>query len=296
MTTPSSQQEPKCLAALCKLAGDSQLYNVFMSGKELYVEIASKSFHQPYLECIEHFPKGTPIKYNKETDKWYYATEDDYDKLADGENDTYADGKARRSQAKVVLLSILYGKDINNLAQDLECSIDEAQSIKDSVFKTFPAIKKFEDDSLQMAKDIGYVTTICGNKRRLPDLQLDEFEFSWKDGYNINNDPLDFEEFDGYVPDDIANKYLTRLQRASFKQKLAIKEEAEKNGIIIKDNGKKIADATRKCVNARIQGSASNLTKAAMIKLYNNPRVKEIGMRILIPIHDRHFAQITCRV
>ena len=41
-----------------------------------------------------------------------------------------------------------------------------------------------------------------------------------------------------------------------------------------------------KIVNARIQGSASDMTKLAMIKINNDARLKELGFRILIPIHD----------
>ena len=79
VTILKSQQEPKCLASLCRKQGDSQMYETFMQGKDLYAEIASKAFNVPYEECLEHFPKGTPIK--KVGNKWYYATEDDYDKL-----------------------------------------------------------------------------------------------------------------------------------------------------------------------------------------------------------------------
>lgn len=82
--------------------GDSQMYDTFMAGKDLYSEIAAASFHKTYEDCLEHFPKDSPIK--KIGDKWYYANEQDYDKLADGEEDTYDDGKERRSQAKKILL------------------------------------------------------------------------------------------------------------------------------------------------------------------------------------------------
>lgn len=78
------------------------MYDTFIQGKDLYSEIASKSFNVSYEECLEHFPKGSYIK--KVGDKWYYATESDYDKIADGETDTYKDGKERRSQAKSILL------------------------------------------------------------------------------------------------------------------------------------------------------------------------------------------------
>lgn len=102
------------------------MLQAYRDGKDLYVEIASIAMHVPYKECLEHFPKNCPIKKN-EHGKWEYAKlkngeEDnkksftdlnysdinpenyDYDKLADGETDTYKAGKERRSQAKKILL------------------------------------------------------------------------------------------------------------------------------------------------------------------------------------------------
>lgn len=190
---------------------------------------------------------------------------------------------------------VLYGRGTASVAEQLGCSVEEASDIKESVFQGFPAIKKFEEDSLNMAREVGYVTTVCGNKRRLPDLQLDEYEFRWKDGAKSQNtDVLDFDsdDIEVEVPDDLVNYYWNRLDKAyGNRAKNDIKAQALNKGIEIIDNGKKIADATRQCVNARIQGSASNLTKLAMIDLNNNQRLKELGFRILVPIHDEILAE-----
>ena len=144
-----------------------------------------------------------------------------------------------------------------------------------------------------MAYELGYVTTVCGRKRRLPDLQLDEFEFKWKDGAPINDDVLDFDddlpfdengnarEINYEVPEDKQKYYLRKLSRCWGKEKRAIFEEANKEGIWIIDNGGKIADAQRQCVNSRIQGSAADLTKLAMIRLNNNAELKKLGFRLL---------------
>lgn len=264
MSSDYSQQEPKCLAALCKKNGDSQMYNTFMEGKDLYSEIASKAFNKPYEQCKEFNPDGST---NKE-------------------------GKARRTQAKSILLGVLYGRGIASIAEQLNCSEDKAEDIKNSVFRGFPAIKIFEEDSKIMAEEEGFVTTVCGRKRRLPDLQLDEFEFKWKNGAPPDDDLLDFdftedEDIDYEVPDNIKRKYLRKLDRAWGKEKQSIiKQAKEDEDIIITDNGGKIAEADRQVVNARIQGSAADLTKLAMIELNNNPRLKELGFRLLIPVHD----------
>jgi hypothetical protein len=83
------------------------MLQAYIDGKDLYVEIASIALHLPYNECLEHFPKGTPIK--QQGEDWVYATDEeiankDYDKLADGDTDTYHIGKERRNQAKKILL------------------------------------------------------------------------------------------------------------------------------------------------------------------------------------------------
>lgn len=264
MSSDFSQQEPKCLAALCRKDGDPQMYNTFMQGKDLYSEIASKSFNKPYEECREFNPDGSTNKA----------------------------GKERRTQAKSILLGVLYGRGVNSIAEQLKCTPEKAQAIKDSVFKGFPAIKKFEDESLDMAYEIGYVTTVCGRKRRLPDLQLDEYEFKWKNGVAPTIDVLDFDdEAETEIPERTIRKYLTQLHKCRFGEKKKIFEKANEEGIWIVDNGGKIADASRQCVNSRIQGSAADLTKLAMIELNNNQRLKELGFRLLIPVHDEVIAE-----
>lgn len=145
-----------------------------------------------------------------------------------------------------------------------------------------------------MAEELGFVTTVCGRKRRLPDLQLDEFEFKWKDGAKPTDDLLDFdsdEEVETEVPEDAIDYYLRKLSRCKFGQKRKVFEEANQEGIWIVDNGMKIADAQRQCVNARIQGSAADLTKLAMIDLQQSQKLKELGFRLLIPVHDEVIAE-----
>lgn len=269
MSSDFSQQEPKCLAALCKKQGDSQMYETFMAGKDLYSEIASKAFNVPYEECKEFREDGTTNKA----------------------------GKERRTQAKSILLGVLYGRGEASIGEQLHCTAKKAKEIKESVFKGFPAIKQFEQDSLLLAEELGYVTTVCGRKRRLPDLQLPEYEFKWKDGAPPDDDLLDFDDMNtpeyntDEVPEDIQRYYTKKLQKAWFKDKPQIKQEALEEGILIIDNGGKIADATRQCVNSRIQGSAADLTKLAMIELNNNIELKKLGFRLLIPVHDEVIAE-----
>lgn len=264
MSSDFSQQEPKALAAMCRKDGDPQMYDVFMAGKDLYSEIASKAFNKPYDECREFRPDGTT---NKE-------------------------GKERRSQAKSILLGVLYGRGIDSIAEQLKTTPNKAREIKESVFRGFPAIKKFEADSIRMSQEVGFVTTICGRKRRLPSMMLPDYEIIWKDGAPPDDDPLSFDddiEVSTEVPEHIQRKWLTRIKNAPFFKRRSVFEAANAEGLYVVDNTKD--KDTTKVVNARIQGSAADLTKAAMISLHNNERLKELGFRMLIPVHDEIIAE-----
>lgn len=260
LSSDYSQQEPKVMTVMCQ---DPMMIEAYQNGKDLYASIASLAFNKPYEECLEFRPDGTT---NKE-------------------------GKERRSQAKSILLGILYGRGLNSVAEQLHTTKNKAQEIQDKVFKGFPAIKQFEDDTKYMAEEYGFVTTFWGRKRRLPDMQLSEFEFRYKDGYG-DIDPLAFdnEVVEAEVPEDVKKYYIAKLRKNPFKKR-PIYEEAAENGIIITDNGGKIADATRQCVNSRIQGSAADLTKLAAIEIYKNKRLKELGFKLLIPVHDEFIAE-----
>ena len=260
MSSDYSQQEPKVMTAMC---GDPEMIKAYQEGKDLYASIAALAFSTTYENCLEFRPDGTT---NKE-------------------------GKERRSSAKSILLGILYGRGINSIAEQLHTTKQKAQQIQDRVFRGFPAIKQFEDDTLYMARTYGFVTTYWGRKRRLPEMQLDEFEFKWKPGYG-DIDPLSFdnEVTESEVPYEIKQAYIKKLRNNPFKKRPII-EQAASEGIIIIDNGGKIADATRQCVNSRIQGSAADLTKMAAVKIHKCERLKELGFRLLIPVHDEFIGE-----
>ena len=263
MSSDYSQQEPKVMTQMC---GDPKMIKAYQEGKDLYAEIAALSFNTTYDNCLEFRPDGT----------------------------TNPDGKSRRSQAKSILLGVLYGRGVPSIAEQLGVSTKKAQAIKDSVFKGFPAIPKFEDDSLAMAEELGYVTTLWGRKRRLPDLQLPEYEFRWTDGAKRTDDILDFEDdtdTDTEISEETIRRYLRMLRQSRPWDKRKIFEKANAEGIWIVDNGMKIADAQRQCVNSRIQGSAADMSKLAMILVGNDGRLKELGFRLLIPVHDELIAE-----
>ena len=265
MSSDYSQQEPKVMTQMC---GDKKMLEAYQQGKDLYAQIASLAFDKPYEDCLEFYLDEN----GKKTDK------------------TNKEGKERRSQAKSILLGILYGRGIASVAEQLHTTKEKAQAIQDKVFKGFPAIPKFEADSKQMARELGYVDTLWGRKRRLTDMQLPLYEFDFSNYTSKSFDPLSFEEDenrDDNEQEQKINYYTKLLDKAWGRQKKeAIKAKAREEGIIIKDNGGFIADAERQCVNARIQGSAADMSKKAMLLVGNDERLKELGFRLLIPVHD----------
>jgi len=298
-----SAQEPRVLSMLC---GDEGMLQAYRDGKDLYVEIAAIAMHLNYNECLEHFPKGTPIK--NVDGKWYYAlhketnmvapkcdysdvnVEDyDYDKLADGETDTFKDGKERRGQAKKILLGIMYGRGENSIAEQLGCDVEEARDIKNNVYDAFPKIKVFERDSQLMVKNLGYVTTLWGRKRRLPNYNLPPFTFYYLDNYgNIRRDTS--------VPNDIKEKLTNKLNTMFWKSRLNFIEELKiKEKILVIDNGNKIADASRQIINSRVQGSSADMSKLALIKIHNDEELSNRGVRTIIPVHDEILIETPLR-
>lgn len=251
-----SQQEPMVTA---HLSNDKKMQEAFINGKDIYATIAALAFHKPYEECKEFREDGT----------------------------VNPAGKERRGQAKSIVLGILYGRQIPSIAEQLGVSTKEAQAIYDKVISSFPALGKFIEDSQNMARTEGYVTTAWGRRRHLKDMQLQPYEFSYTDKVT-NFDPLAFGSVVSLdVPISEQNRYTELLKTCKgWQQRNQIIQQALSQGIKIKDNGGFIAQAERQCVNARVQGSAADITKLAMIAINNDERMKELDFHLLIQVHD----------
>lgn len=75
-----------------------------------------------------------------------------------------------RRKAKEVNFGILYGSTAFGLSQNLGISRTEASEIIESYFREFPAIKRYMDDSINMAREKEFVETILGRRRYLRDI------------------------------------------------------------------------------------------------------------------------------
>lgn len=252
-----SQQEPMVTSFLSQ---DKKMMQAFIDGKDIYSTIASLAFHKSYEDCKEFRPDGT----------------------------TNQAGKERRSQAKSIVLGILYGRQIPSIAEQLGVSTKEAQDIYDAVLRAFPQLADFIDKSQDMARTVGYVTTAWGRRRHLPDMQLEPYEFTLAGDNPIGFDPLNFgAEVSTEVPENLKKEYTKKLKNAyGWQKKNQVFDEARSRGIKIKDNGGFIAQAARQCVNARVQGSAADMVKLAMISINNDTEMKKLDAHLIIQVHD----------
>lgn len=76
----------------------------------------------------------------------------------------------QRRIAKTANFGIMYGISSFGLAQNLKVSRTEAKQIIDDYFEAFPAIRSFIADTVAFAREHGYVQTLFGRRRYLPDI------------------------------------------------------------------------------------------------------------------------------
>ena len=118
------------LRIVAALARDESMMEAFKNGRDIHATTASKVFKVP-LDEVE---------------------------------------PGMRRKAKEVNFGIIYGISAFGLAQNLGISRTEAKEIIDAYFEEFPAIKRYMDDSINKAREIGYAETILGRRRYLRDI------------------------------------------------------------------------------------------------------------------------------
>ncbi|MBQ6612407.1 MAG: DNA polymerase I, partial [Alistipes sp.] len=77
---------------------------------------------------------------------------------------------SERRSAKTANFGIIYGISAFGLAQRLDISNREAKELITNYFDTYPGVKKYMDDVVAKATNDGYVTTMFGRRRQLPDI------------------------------------------------------------------------------------------------------------------------------
>jgi DNA polymerase-1 len=98
--------------------------------------------------------------------------------------------KEMRYKAKSVNFGIIYGQGAFGLADNLGISRTEAKEIIDNYKKEFPGIQKYMDDTINFARENGYVETLMGRKRWLRDINSANFTVRGFAERNAINSPI----------------------------------------------------------------------------------------------------------
>ena len=123
------------LRVLAHVSGDQKLIEAFRNKQDIHRTTASQVFHVPFEEVSD----------------------------------------LQRRNAKAVNFGIVYGISAFGLANDLNISRKEAQEFIDRYFETYPRIKAFLDNTVEEAKKNGYIKTLYGRIRPIPELKSSNF-------------------------------------------------------------------------------------------------------------------------
>ncbi len=123
------------LRVLAHMSGDEQLIEAYHMDQDIHRITASKVFHTPFEEVTD----------------------------------------LQRRNAKAVNFGIVYGISSFGLSQDLSISKKEAAEYIEQYFATYPKVKEFLDKQVTDAKEKGYVTTMYGRRRPVPELSSQNF-------------------------------------------------------------------------------------------------------------------------
>ena len=123
------------LRILAQMSGDQQLIDAYRMHADIHRITASQVFHIPFDEVSD----------------------------------------LQRRNAKAVNFGIVYGISSFGLSQDLSITRKEASEYIEQYFATYPGVKNFLDKSVADAKEKGYVTTMFGRRRPVPELSSSNF-------------------------------------------------------------------------------------------------------------------------
>ncbi len=123
------------LRILAHCSGDEQLISAYKNAQDIHRMTASQVFDTPFDEVTD----------------------------------------LQRRNAKAVNFGIVYGISSFGLSQDLSITRKEAAQYIENYFQTYPGIKAFLDDSVAHAKEKGYVSTLYGRRRPVPELKSSNF-------------------------------------------------------------------------------------------------------------------------
>ena len=172
------------LRILAHVTGDEHMQQAFLTGEDIHRSTAAKIYNLP-LEQV------TP---------------------------------RLRSSAKAINFGIMYGKGAYSLSKDIGVSVKEADAFLKNYLATFPKVSGYMDKTISDARACGYVSTLFGRRRSLPELT--------SNNHNIR------------------------------------------------------ASGERMARNTPIQGTAADVIKLAMVRVWRRLRDEKMESRLILTVHD----------
>ncbi len=143
-----------------------------------------------------------------------------------------------RRKAKTANFGIIYGISAFGLAQRLNIPRSEAKSIIDGYFSSFQGVKAYMDESVKRARDKGYVSTLFGRRRYLPDINSRNAVVRGMAERNAINAPIQ-----GTAADIIKKAMIdiqNRIEAEGYKTKMILQVHDELNFDVPKNEIDKI--------------------------------------------------------
>ena len=172
------------LRILAHITGDEHMQQAFLNGEDIHRSTAAKIYGIPQEEVTSRL----------------------------------------RSSAKAINFGIMYGKGAYSLAKDIGVSVKEADAFLKNYLAAFPKVSGYMDKTIADAKACGYVSTLFGRRRALPELASSNFN--------------------------------------------------------VRSSGERMAR------NTPIQGTAADVIKLAMVRVWKRLRDEKMESRLILTVHD----------
>lgn len=145
-----------------------------------------------------------------------------------------------RRVAKAVNFGILYGISSFGLSENLSISVGEAKKFIDDYFDTYPGIQEYMNESIKKAREDGFVTTLLGRKRVIPELNNSNYMIRHQGERMALNTPIQG------TSADIIKKAMVEVQKYFKKHHLKSKMILQVHDELIIDCKKEELDEVKK--------------------------------------------------
>jgi len=157
--------------------------------------------------------------------------------------------KEMRGQAKTVNYAVIYGQTQFALAQNLKIERSEAKRYIDAFFDQYAGVKRFLDEVVEKARENGFVTTLLGRRRTLPDIRSRNHNLRAAAERIARNTPIQG------TAADIMKLAMVQIQRAIEKSRLRSHMVLTVHDELVFESPPEECDSLESMVVERMQGA-----------------------------------------